>query len=107
VFALLGFCESMRQWIDVLSSLDMLEGFSVITYDFTGNGCTSGDEALADLQATEGIWTLTPKAAAEDETQSQFFSEIEAGLSTEYDFEPYLSWPFGTVDVAQSDATAA
>jgi hypothetical protein len=75
-------------------------------YDFSGPGCTSPDEALSDLQTTEGIWTLTPKAEDGPE-QLQFLEEIEAGLSTEYDFSPYLSWPFGTVDVPQSDATAA
>jgi hypothetical protein len=114
VFILLGYCSSMRPWLETMAGLDMLEGYAIVTYDLI-DSCYSSTEdvGLEELLTTAGVWTLTA-AEAGGASQADFFEEIEEGLSnpnaTEYDFGPHLSWPFGTVDVdrtSNSDAATA
>jgi hypothetical protein len=104
VILMLGYCEDMLKWIAAANDVDMLEGYAVLLYDFDDT-CTQEDSTVSSLMKTNGVWSLMSATPETNVLETAFLIDKDENPN-DYNFNPYLSYPFGTASpMASADPT--
>ncbi len=85
----LGYCGPMKKWVADAKDNNMLEGYAILAYDW-GEACLTDDDTAVGIKDFTGVWSLTAKAPSNPD----FLASIDGNAN--FDFSPYLEFPFGT-----------